>query len=173
MQKQNYGDFFNIVNSAKEIGLDQISFLAADVSTNAFNRTGPWNQPKQSSIALNARDCEMLESILKDSFGALQKEYQLKFIAESPKKMMELLHYYQGLLGLRSFPLRRCNAPWVSAVIESDGEVRPCFFHKSYGNIYDVEFEEVINSQKAISFRKNLKVNKDVICERCVCSLYR
>ena len=37
LQRYNYFDFENIVKSAKEIGLDKISFLAADVSTAAFN----------------------------------------------------------------------------------------------------------------------------------------
>src|SRR5437879_4657421 len=37
IQKQNFKDFFNIIQSSKEIGLDQISFLAADVSSSAFN----------------------------------------------------------------------------------------------------------------------------------------
>lgn len=173
LQRENYRDFFNIVHSAKIMGLDQISFLAADVSTDAFNRAEPWNKERQSSIALSAADCESLGKILTESFKKLKAEYKTRFIAEPPRKIMEVLAHYKGLLGLTPFPKRKCNAPWVSAVVEADGEVRPCFFHKSYGNIYDGKFDELINSQQAISFRKDLNVNKDAICERCVCSLYR
>ncbi|HZX72824.1 MAG TPA: SPASM domain-containing protein, partial [Cyclobacteriaceae bacterium] len=69
-------------------------------------------------------------------------------------------------------PEKKCNAPWVSAVIESDGSLLPCFFHKPYGNINEHSFEELINSKKAIDFRKRLNVDKDPICQRCVCSLH-
>ena len=171
IQKQNYIDLLNIIQSAKNIGLDQISFLAADVSTDAFNREEPWNQERQSSIALNKTDCELFQSLINDSFIKFRKEYQTRFIAESQKKMTEILQYYEGLLGLKSFPKRRCNAPWVSAVVEADGEVRPCFFHKSYGNIHNNNFKQLINSPQAIKFRKALDVSKNEICKKCVCSL--
>ena len=69
------------------------------------------------------------------------------------------------------FPGAVCNAPWVSAVIESDGSVMPCFFHKAYGNIYEKDFLEIINSEQAIEFRKKLNVETDPVCQKCVCSL--
>jgi len=59
----------------------------------------------------------------------------------------------------------------VSAVIEPNGDVLPCFFHKSYGNIHREPFNKIINSPEAISFRKNLNIEKDPICKKCVCSL--
>jgi Fe-coproporphyrin III synthase len=46
IQKENYKDFPNIVDAAKELGLDQISFLAADVTSDAFNQTGIMGRSK-------------------------------------------------------------------------------------------------------------------------------
>jgi MoaA/NifB/PqqE/SkfB family radical SAM enzyme len=86
--------------------------------------------------------------------------------------MIDIVNYYKGLLGTHDFPKKICNAPWVSAVIEADGEVKPCFFHASYGNINNNNFIDIINSPSAISFRKKLNMEKDPVCERCVCSLY-
>jgi len=86
--------------------------------------------------------------------------------------MRGLVNYYRAIHGKSSFQAPTCNAPWVSAVVESNGDVMPCFFHKPYGNITDGSFDEIINSEKAISFRKNLDVSKDEICRKCVCSLY-
>jgi MoaA/NifB/PqqE/SkfB family radical SAM enzyme len=171
LQKENYHDFDSIVRSAKSIGVDQISFLAADITTDAFNRTEPWSLDKQSSIALDAKDCESFETILRDSFKKLQTEYESKFIAETPGKMLEIQKYYKALLGLGKFPERNCNAPWVSAVVESDGVVKPCFFHEAYGNMNNQNFTDIINSTKAIEFRKRLDIKKNNICEKCVCSL--
>ena len=34
-----------------------------------------------------------------------------------------------------------CNAPWVSTVVEADGDVRPCFFHAPLGNIHQQPLE--------------------------------
>jgi MoaA/NifB/PqqE/SkfB family radical SAM enzyme len=39
----------------------------------------------------------------------------------------------------------RCNAPWVSAVLETDGTVRPCFFHEPIGNAREESLAAVIN----------------------------
>ena len=64
-----------------------------------------------------------------------------------------------------------CNAPWVSAVIEADGSVRPCFFHTQSGNIKEASLTEILNSENSISFRKNLNVKTNPVCEKCVCSL--
>jgi Fe-coproporphyrin III synthase len=171
LQKQNFRDFPNIIETAKRIGLDQISFLAADVSSEAFNRPNPWETEKVSEIALTKDEILELDSILKESFSNLKKEYDSKYIAESQSKMMELSQHYKAIAGISDFPNKKCNAPWVSAVVESDGNVLPCFFHKPYGNIKDSGFVDLINSKKAIDFRKNLDVTKDPICKKCVCSL--
>src|SRR5258706_1413315 len=53
LQKTNFRDFENIVASAKTLGLDQISFLAADVSSSAFNRPQAWTGEKKEEITLS------------------------------------------------------------------------------------------------------------------------
>ena len=172
LQKSNFRDLPNIIAAAEDLGLDQISFLAADVSTTAFNRQDSWPSDKVSGIALNATETEEFEKIVSASFEKFSHRYRSGFIAESPRKMFELVQYYRALSGNNRFPVRRCNAPWVSAVVEADGEVRPCFFHASYGNIHDAEFIDILNSSKAVRFRKNLNMEKDQICRKCVCSLH-
>lgn len=93
------------------------------------------------------------------------------FIAESPDKIRRIYKYYLALHGLGDFPFKRCNAPWVSTVIEADGSVRPCFFHDTIGNIRDASLGDILNSKKAIDFRKNLDVAVDSTCVKCVCYL--
>jgi len=172
IQKANFRDFQNIVESSKLIGLDQISFLAADVSSIAFNRPQEWTGEKKESVALSLNETEEFEWILKKSFPLLKKEFENKFIAESPDKLFALVQHYRAFYGKEDFPQRNCNAPWVSAVIEPSGQVLPCFFHKSYGNIYDDSFENIINSSEAISFRKKLSIRTNLVCQRCVCALH-
>jgi MoaA/NifB/PqqE/SkfB family radical SAM enzyme len=171
IQKKNYFAFDNIVKSAKEIGLDRISFLAADVSTVAFNRDEPWSEGHVSEVALNKKEALHFENLIEQSIVSRKGDYEKRFIAENPVKMNRIVQYFKALNGLGDYAAPNCNAPWVSAVIESDGSVLPCFFHKSYGNIFNTTLDEVINSQEAIRFRKELNVETNPVCKKCVCSL--
>ncbi len=56
-------------------------------------------------------------------------------------------------------------------MIEADGTVRPCFFHKALGNIHDESLERILNAEKAIDFRKNLDMKENETCVKCVCYL--
>lgn len=172
LQRQNFKYFFAVVRTAKSLGLDQVSFLGADVSSEAFNRPDPWSAEKVSEISLSAEETPVFEEIIKKSFDECRTEYEAGFIAERPAKMMEIVQHYRALNGMTDFPERKCNAPWVSAVIESNGDVLPCFFHKAYGNLNAATFDEIVNTEKAIVFRRNLNVKQDAVCQRCVCSLH-
>ncbi|HEY0652059.1 MAG TPA: radical SAM protein [Chryseosolibacter sp.] len=171
LQRYNYADFENIVAGARALGLDHVSFLTADVSSSAFNRTEPWSTNRISEIALTATEAQEFADIVEKSFETLRTYYRDKFIAENPAKMRKLVQYYKAVNGIARFPEPVCNAPWVSAVIESDGSVMPCFFHKPYGNIYQNDLRSILNSPSAVHFRKTLNMSKDETCKRCVCSL--
>jgi len=171
IQKENFRDFPNIVDAAKEIGLDQISFLTADVTTDAFNRPELWGEEKVSEIRLSSEELEKFKDVIETLIRTHSADFQNRFIAESPERVRRFYEYYAAFQGLNQFPTVRCNAPWVSAVIEADGSVRPCFFHEVIGDIREASLADIINSEKSISFRKNLDVQKNEICKKCVCSL--
>ena len=79
--------------------------------------------------------------------------------------------YYAALNGRAEPPTTVCNAPWVSSVVEADGTVRPCFFHQALGNIHEQPLEQILNSPKAVAFRRDLDVTNNPICKVCVCTL--
>ena len=56
IHRLNYQQWPAIIDSAKEIGLDQISFLPADVSSHAFNREMLWDVSRQHEILLSPED---------------------------------------------------------------------------------------------------------------------
>ena len=171
IQKENYLDFPNIVDAAKDIGLDQISFLTADVTTDAFNRAELWEEKKVSEIKLSIEEVKKLKEIIESLIISHSVDFERKFIAETPDKIRRFYNYYAAFYGLSDFPKISCNAPWVSTVIEADGTVRPCFFHKKIGNIHENDLMEILNSDESILFRKNLDMNTDSICKKCVCYL--
>jgi MoaA/NifB/PqqE/SkfB family radical SAM enzyme len=172
LQKQNFMDFPNLIPAAKEMKLDQVSFLGADVSSEAFNRPDGWTKQKISEVSLSDEETNEMERLIQASFVDFAPEYENGFIAEHPAKMMEIVQHYRGINGTSDFPRKKCNAPWVSAVIESNGDVRPCFFHPAYGNIHKKSFKMVINSEEAVAFRKGLDVMSNPVCRQCVCSLH-
>jgi MoaA/NifB/PqqE/SkfB family radical SAM enzyme len=171
IQKDNFEDLLLIVEAAREIGLDQISFLAADVTTDAFNRPELWGEEKVNEVRLSPQELERFNQVIEKLIETHSQDFNTRFIAESPEKIRRFYEYYAAFQGLTKFPLVRCNAPWVSAVIEADGNVRPCFFHEVIGDIKEESLADIINSEKSISFRKNLDVKTNSICKKCVCSL--
>ena len=167
----NFRKWPAIIDTAKEIGLQQISFLPADVSSHAFNRELIWDEKRQHEILLSKNDLQYLENIIENLLIHNSDDFENNFIAESPQKIRNIYSYYAAFYSLNDFPFKRCNAPWVSTVVEADGNVRPCFFHQSYGNIHNESLEQILNSDKAISFRKALDIDKNEVCKKCVCYL--
>jgi MoaA/NifB/PqqE/SkfB family radical SAM enzyme len=92
------------------------------------------------------------------------------FVAETPEKLRRLPRYYAALRGDGSFPRVSCNAPYMSAVIEADGSVRPCFFHQAVGSVR-LEPLSAIVKRNLPAFRENLLIDSNPVCTRCVCSM--
>lgn len=171
IHRLNYTVWPQIIQSAKNLGLDQISFLPADVSSHAFNRQQAWNEPRQHEILLSEQDIDALKLMTDNLCIAFKNEFNNRFITESPEKIRNIYLYYAAYFNRNDFPFKKCNAPWVSAVVEADGTVRPCFFHEAFGNINTASLGKIINSETAIAFRKNLDIAKNETCIKCVCYL--
>jgi MoaA/NifB/PqqE/SkfB family radical SAM enzyme len=171
IQRANFKDLPHIVEAAREMGLNQISFLNADVSTDAFNRPELWGEEKVDEVRLSLEELERFKETIESLIQTHTRDFRSGFIVESPDKIRRFYNYYAAFDGLSNFPKINCNAPWVSAVIEPDGSVRPCFFHAKIGNIKDASLDDIVNSEKSIIFRKNLNVKTNPVCEKCVCSL--
>ena len=171
IHRLNFQSWPAIIDAAGQMGLDQISFLPADVTSEAFNRSHPWDEPRQHEI-LPSRDelprlLDMLQTVIRD----YAPSFANGFIAESPAKLLKIGEYYTASHGLNPFPYKKCNAPWVSAVVEADGAVRPCFFLPAFGNIREQPLPAILNSPSAIHFRKTLDMDSNPTCMRCVCYL--
>ena len=171
IHRLNFLKWPEIIGSAKDLELDQISFLPADVSSHAFNREVLWSDAKQHEILLDKEDLPELKNVVEFLLRNNRKDFETKFIAESMEKIQKIYDYYAAFYGFNPYPYKKCNAPWVSTVIEADGTVRPCFFHPSLGNIHNKQLDEILNGEDAIEFRKELDIDNNDICKKCVCYL--
>jgi MoaA/NifB/PqqE/SkfB family radical SAM enzyme len=171
VQKANHRYLRQTVDAARALGLDSISFLAADLTSEAFNRALVWPGERQSEIGLNLLEVKALEDEIEELILQYEAGIDHKFIVEPAAKLRKIARRFREHLGQLTPQAPTCNAPWVSAVIEVDGSVRPCFFHRAIGNINSATLDEVINGEAAQEFRESLDMDNDATCRRCVCSL--
>jgi len=172
VQKHNLRHLRATVRAAHDLGLNALSFLAADVTSEAFNRPGSWPPDRVGDVALDGTELEELKREIEALIADCREEINSGFISENPDKLRRITLHFEAQLGKVEPVAPRCNAPWVSAVIESDGAVRPCFFHPSLGNIYNDPFLDILNGPSALDFRSGLEIPNNPICRRCVCSLF-
>lgn len=172
IQRENHAAVRAAVDAAKTLRVNSISFLPADVSSQAFNRELIWPLERQAQVALTSMEVSALETEIELLIDQYASEIANGFIVERPDKLRRIARRFREQLGELEPVSPRCNAPWVSAVLEVNGDVRPCFFHPAIGNAREQSLEAVVNSPKAQEFRRTLDIATNPVCQRCVCSLH-
>jgi MoaA/NifB/PqqE/SkfB family radical SAM enzyme len=123
-------------------------------------------------VTLDAQQVDALEREIEDLIHEYRSDIDSGFVVETPAKLRRIVQQFRVYTGQAQPVAPRCNAPWVSAVVDAEGDVRPCFFHPAFGNIHVSSLEEIVNSPQATRFRSELDIENNPICRRCVCSLY-
>ena len=169
VQRSNHDVLAETARVARLLQLDSISLLAADLTSEAFNREERWDEKRQAAVSLTRDEISTLDRQLE----AVWLEWgETGFVLESKEKLRRIAQHFRAHLGLCEPEAPRCNAPWVSAVIEANGVVRPCFFHRPIGSLQSQTLIQVLNSFEAQRFRQSLDVASNPVCRRCVCSLH-
>lgn len=180
LQRANYREIPQMIAAAKSVDVNAISFLTVDVS-NPFafgsrsallaNFVPLEHQPPASALTPDdlpefARVLDAVEVEFADDFASGR-------IAESPAKLRRMVRYFGGVLGQNAFPAVRCNAPHLSAIVEVDGTLRPCYFLPQVGQLNGTPLHEAINTPAALDMRRAYKQGERAECQSCVCSLYK
>jgi Fe-coproporphyrin III synthase len=167
LHRYNFAELPRLIDKANTMGLKQISFLAADVTSDAF---GHRVAATTRSLLLDQDEVKLFEQVVEETIRTHARDFESGFIAESPEKLRRLPRYYAAQLGRGDFPAVACNAPWMSAVVEADGAVRPCFFHAAVGNIRESSLVEILRHEM-VAFRRGLNVAENETCRKCVCTM--
>ena len=154
VQRRNYSDLPHVIDAARALGLDQISFLAADVSTEAFNRSAPWGDERVADVALSPNEVAQFGRVVEETIAGRAADFATGFVAEDPAKLRRLPRYFAALNGDGEFPATTCNAPWVSTVVEADGTVRPCFYSNK-------PILQIVNSWRKASVVEGVAFDQD------------
>ena len=105
IHRLNFRQWREIIRSAKEIGLNSISFLPADVSSTAFNRELVWTEDRQQEIVLKESELEEMKMITSSILEEFYDEFKSRYIVESPQKIPKDLLLLRCILRTQSLPL--------------------------------------------------------------------
>jgi MoaA/NifB/PqqE/SkfB family radical SAM enzyme len=172
VHRHNFRFLPALIALSRELDLDQISFLAADVSSDAFNRTPSLPQAEGSprQLLLGAAEADELAEVVEVVIASHGRDLEEGRVAPGAPGLRRLVQYYRAHLGQGPFPAVDCDAPWMSVLIEADGAVRPCFFHPSVGNLRQRPLRALLGREMP-AFRRGLRVAEDSTCQRCVCTI--
>ena len=171
VQRANYRQLPSFVGLTRELGAQQVSFVAVDVANpHAFGRGADFG----SDLALLPRDLPVLEEILDGMEHDLAADFHSGLIADSPRKLRRIHQYFSAICGLGNYPPVRCNVFDYSAVIGATGRVSPCFFIPGPPQaIGGSDLRQVLNADPMIALRERIRSGERPECARCVCSLWR
>jgi MoaA/NifB/PqqE/SkfB family radical SAM enzyme len=167
LHRLNFRELPRLIEHARAMSLDSISFLAADMTSGAFGRAA---DHECEDLGLDRDEIVEFADLVEQTIVERADDFAAGFIAESPAKLRRLPQYYAATAGLAAFPPVECNAPYASVVIEADGAVRPCFFHPAVGSIRQTPLRSIVQ-RNLRAFRANLSIGENPVCERCVCSM--
>jgi MoaA/NifB/PqqE/SkfB family radical SAM enzyme len=193
VQRANYREIPQIIEAARAAGVNRVSFLAVDVSSvyafgprfapaaevpvSATATLGPGSPPEHGPAAAALMPDEVIEfrQVIEGMTARFAGDFASGLIAESPAKLRRLADYFAALNGAADFPRPRCNAPHISAVVEVDGTLRPCYFLPEVGKIEapGTPLLETLNNLEALALRRAYRSGQRLECERCVCPLYK
>lgn len=171
VQRANATALAATVQAAMDAGFDEISFLAADLTSMAFNRADGWTAERSSDVAVPPDELPALARAIAQVAAECGDALARGFVVGGLASLERVQAYYAAAAGRGRHPRVRCNAPWISAVLEPDGGLRPCFFLPAYGVTND-SLEAALNAPAAVERRRALDVATNPTCQRCVCSLH-
>lgn len=174
VHKENFASLCDTVKTAKDLGLTSISFIGLDTTSVAFGRERlSLAENSAQKLLLSSADLKVLSSEIDAMEKKFAEEFSKGFIRESPDMLRAyVLNHFARALDPQAFPRPRlvCDAPWKEVVIDPSGDVKPCFFLPAYGNLKkDGTLSEILNSPKANRFRSELDINKNAVCQSCIC----
>jgi MoaA/NifB/PqqE/SkfB family radical SAM enzyme len=171
VQRTNYRQLEQFVLLARELGVQQLSFVAVDVTNpHAFGRLDDFS----SNLALQPDDLPVLEQIIDGMVRDRAADFRSGLIADSPRRLRRIHQYFAAVCGLAAYPPVRCNVFDYSAVIGATGRVSPCFFIPGPPDaIGQSDLPQLLNSDSMIELREVIRSGGRPECARCVCSLWR
>ena len=166
LQKVNILHLAEFIAFAKGLGVDAVSVRPLDAYSMGFG-SEHGQLPVRKTLLPSEEDLVEFSNVLKQVDEQFSEELASGFITPDIKGLWKIRDYFLAKTG-DSFPKMRCNAPFHSCVIESNGDVKHCFFAEPFANINRMpvaDKKRFLNSDRARKARKAF--NDTDICIRC------
>ncbi len=157
--EENIDELYEIVKYAINMKVNKLSFLLVDTDSIGFGRES--NQNMNNETIKNEIDVNMLEEQIKK----IKKEYLDNDIA---KNVVSNLNELSKFIKEKKIIAETCNAPLTSIVINSYGDILPCFFKNKIGNLKENDIVELLNSKEYIEIYNQRKERKCKECKKCI-----
>jgi MoaA/NifB/PqqE/SkfB family radical SAM enzyme len=174
VHRQNFRHLQGTVDTARHLRLTDVSFLGLDITSQAFGRDklGAAEPLAAAELMIGADDIPALRDAVEELI-AREHASLGRFVRESAEVLrsviVEHVDAYWHPVRDEHRPIV-CDLPWTSAVIEYDGEVRPCWFLPAYDNLNKYSsLHALLTSPSALRYRSELDVASNPICRACVC----
>jgi Fe-coproporphyrin III synthase len=172
LQKSNFHQLPALILLAKRIGIDRISFLAADMMSASFGRDASGSRGESTEVHLSEGEVDAFGEIIEECAVAFRSELEGRFVSPSADGLRRIGQFYRAVNGTSPFPPTICNAPMVSTVVTSTGDVLPCYFLPRIGNIRQTPLRQILNNEAARETRSSVRSQLPDTCRTCVCTLY-
>ncbi len=100
VQRANHDRLCDTVEAAQELDCSGISFLAADLTSEAFNRRNAWSKERASEIGLTSAQLVVLEEEIENITRKYAREIRSGYIAESPAKLHKIVEHFAAGIGI-------------------------------------------------------------------------
>jgi MoaA/NifB/PqqE/SkfB family radical SAM enzyme len=157
----NLHELAGVVDSARGLGLDGVSFLPLDASSGAFGGEPALRQ----SLVPGPGQVEAFEAAVLRLEAA--GGFRDGFVLEDAAKLRRLARHLRASAGEAAFERPACDAPSWSLVVDAGGAVRPCFFHEPVGTVREGLRALRASPGYAAALRRIEAPNPT--CDRCVC----
>jgi radical SAM protein with 4Fe4S-binding SPASM domain len=167
LQKGNILHLAEFIGFTKGLGVDSVSVRPLDAYSLGFG-TEYGQLSVRSDLLPSEDDMAGFPKALAQVQGEFSAELASGFITPDIRGLARMRDYFLAKTD-DSFPKTRCNAPFSSCVIESNGDVKPCFFSEPFANVHGMPVADVkrfLNSDRARGTREGLK-GQSGICRRC------
>lgn len=172
VQMKNWKFIPDIVDRAKKLGFQSISFVAVDNNSNAYG----WNSEvqrvnsKQSNTFLQANEYRNYsKDFIETMFEKLYKDFKTNFIEESKEKLFSIIKAAVNNEVLK----KSCNAPLFSVFIDQNGDISPCFLRPPTANLKSRRLFQIASDKEFFKKQQITRQVKEEYCKTCTCPLYR
>jgi len=160
--EENIDELSEIVKLAIKLDVNKISFLLVDTdSEHGFGRN--FDKRDSKNISKNKIQPEKLKKQIMQIQELKTKENE-KFINSILDNLKELIQFLEKGESV----YKSCNAPLNSIVIDSLGNVLPCFFKEAVGNIKEKDILDILNSNEYVEIHKERTIRNCIECKKCI-----